>query len=192
MSRGSLLLLTLTMFAAINTGLAVVYVMNALAPVPVTNLASSSAGQSVFKFFVGASPALSTTSWVLVGGIWIWRGKVKSRWQSLGFDSGTFDLFMTMKGAETRFSLLGALLTPKDRLQLAEELGLDWKAIDYHINLFNKYGLVYEQQVTGRVKMYQLTTLGEMLLGLLRDLNREVGTNPAMNSLSPEAAKQLA
>jgi predicted transcriptional regulator len=99
---------------------------------------------------------------------------------------------MTMKGAETRLSLLGALLTPKDRLQLAQELGLDWKAIDYHINLFNRYGLVYEQQVSGRVKMYKLTSLGEMLLGLLRDLNAEIGRNPAMDSVATEPARKVA
>ena len=102
---------------------------------------------------------------------WVWRGKVKSRWESVGFDSGTFELFMRMKGAKTRSSLLDALSLPKDRLQLAHELGLDWKAVDYHIVRLNKYGLVQEDHAFGRVKLYRLTTLGEILLRLLKEFD---------------------
>ena len=130
--------------------------------------------RSAFQFLLGNSPALSATSWVLVGGVWIWRGRVKSRWEGLGFDSGIFDLFIKMKGAKTRLNLLDALSLPKDRLQLAQELGVDWKAIDYHIVLLNRYGLVHEDQAYGRVKMYRLTTLGESLLQLLKEFNRGV------------------
>ena len=143
---------------------------------------------SAFQFLLGNSPALSATSWALVGGVWIWRGRVKSRWEGLGFDSGTFDLFIKMKGAKTRLNLLDALAMPKDRLQLAQELGLDWKAIDYHIILLNKYGLVHEDQAYGRVKMYRLTTLGETLLQLLKEFNREIDNGAGSASTqSPKA-----
>ena len=104
----------------------------------------------------------------------VWRGKVRSRWESLGFDSGIFELFMRMKGAKTRLSLLDALVTPKDRMQLAQELGLDWKAIDYHIVRLNRYGLVHEDRAFGRVKLYQLTAWGETLLQLLKEFSREM------------------
>ena len=102
---------------------------------------------------------------------WIWRGRVKSRWESLGFDSEMFDLFVRMKGARTRSDLLYALSNPKDRLQLAQELGLDWSAVDYHVVLLNKHGLVKEDFAFGRVRMYRLTNLGESLLRLLGEFD---------------------
>ena len=102
---------------------------------------------------------------------WIWRGTVKSQWESLGFDSEMFRLFMRMKGARTRSNLLYALSSPKDRFQLAQELDLDWNAVDYHVVLLNKHGLVHEYSSSGRVKMYSLTTLGESLLRLLGELD---------------------
>jgi DNA-binding transcriptional ArsR family regulator len=83
---------------------------------------------------------------------------------------------MKMKGAKTRLNLLDALSRPKDRLQLAQELGLDWKAVDYHIVLLNRYGLVHEDQAFGNVKMYTLTKQGEVLLQLLKEFNREIVT----------------
>jgi DNA-binding transcriptional ArsR family regulator len=100
---------------------------------------------------------------------WVWRGKMRSRWENVGFDSGTFELFMTMKGAGTRLSLLDALSIPKDRMQLAQELGLDWKAVDYQMIRLNRCGLVQEDRAFGKVKLYRLTTLGGILLKLLRE-----------------------
>ena len=132
--------------------------------------------QTPLEFLLGNSPLFSTASWVMVGGVWIWRGKVKSRWESLGFDSGVFDLFMKMKGARTRLNLLEALAAPRDRLQLANDLGLDWKAVDYHIVTLSRLGLVHEDQAFGRVKIYRLTTLGEGLLRLLKEFNTDVAS----------------
>jgi DNA-binding transcriptional ArsR family regulator len=103
---------------------------------------------------------------------WIWRGTVRSRWESMGFDSQMFQLFMRMRGARTRSNLLNALSSPKDRLQLAQELGLDWSAVDYHVVLLNKHGLVKEDFAFGRVRMYRLTNLGESLLQLLGEFDR--------------------
>ncbi len=137
--------------------------------------------QPAFQFLLANSPVLSTASWALVGGVWIWRGRMKSRWESLGFDSGIFDLFIKMKGAKTRLNLLDALSRPKDRLQLAQELGLDWKAVDYHIVLLNRYGLVHEDHAFGNVRMYTLTRQGEVLLQLLKEFNKEIvrGAEPS-------------
>jgi len=99
----------------------------------------------------------------------VWRGKVRSRWESLGFDSGIFELFIRMKGAKTRLSILDALSVPKDRMRLARELGVDWRAVDYHIYRLSRCGLVQEDRAFGNVKLYGLTTSGEILLRLLRE-----------------------
>ena len=194
MSRGSLLLVVLLAVALVNTGLVAVDASGVFAAKPgtqstsgpsqtgygftagITSISSpgnSAPNHSVLQDWLGASPALATSSWILVAGVWVWRGRVKSRWESMGFDSDTFDLFMKMKGAKTRTNLLDSLSMPKDRLQLAQELGLDWKAVDYHILRLCKYGLVHEDQSSGRVRMYRLTTLGQTMLQLLKEFNNE-------------------
>ena len=99
---------------------------------------------------------------------WVWRGKLRSRWESLGFDSGIFEMFMSMKGAKTRLNLLLALSEPKDRMRLAQELGLDWRAVDYQVTRLARRGLVDEEHVVGKVKLFRVTKLGEALLGLLQ------------------------
>jgi hypothetical protein len=113
--------------------------------------------------------------------MWLWRGKVRSRWESLGFDSSTFEMFISMKGAKTRINLLLALSEPKDRMRLAQELGLDWKAVDYQVVRLAKCGLVDEDRAFGKVKLFRLTRLGEILLGLLkREFNMASGTRREM------------
>jgi hypothetical protein len=132
---------------------------------------TSSPLQSLLQFFVGRSLILAPTSWFFVGGMWIWRGRMKSKWTDLGFDSDVFGLFVKMKGAKTRIRLLDALSAPKDRLQLAQELGLDWKAVDRHIEILDKYGFVHEKVAYGKVRMFELTATGKLLLQLLEELN---------------------
>ncbi|MDA4123539.1 MAG: hypothetical protein OK456_10205, partial [Thaumarchaeota archaeon] len=131
------------------------------------------------KFFEGHSLILAPSSWVAVGGMWIWRGRMRSKWTGLGFDSEVFSLFVKMKGAKTRIRLLDALSIPKDRQQLAEELGLDWKSVDRHVMVLKKYGFLDEKLVYGRVRIYQLTPIGTSLLKLLEELTNEekVGAN---------------
>ena len=98
---------------------------------------------------------------------------MRAKWMNLGFDSDVFTLFVRMKGAKTRIRLLDALNVPKDRLQLAEELGLDWKSVDRHVAVMKKYGFLTDTLAYGRVKLYQLTPMGTSLLNLLRDLSKE-------------------
>lgn len=129
----------------------------------------------VLNFFGDHSLAFAPGSWILVGGLWIWRGRMKSRWEALGFDSEVFELFVRMRGGKTRVKLLNSLLIPKDRFQLANELGLDWKAVDRHMAMLDKFGFVHEQAAFGRVRIYELTTVGKMLLKLLQSLNEEEG-----------------
>jgi DNA-binding transcriptional ArsR family regulator len=128
---------------------------------------------TIAQFFEARSLVLAPTSWFFVGGMWIWRGRMKSKWTDLGFDSDVFGLFVKMKGAKTRIRLLDALSAPKDRLQLAQELGLDWKAVDRHIEILDKYGFVHETVAYGKVRMYALTSTGKLLLQLLDELNRQ-------------------
>ena len=127
----------------------------------------------VFQYFGEGSFALAPGSWIFVGGLWIWRGRMKSRWEALGFDSEVFELFVRMRGGKTRVKLLNSLMIPKDRFELAKELGLDWKAVDRHVMMLDKYGFVHEQKAYGRVRIYELTSVGKMLLQLLQNLNEE-------------------
>jgi DNA-binding transcriptional ArsR family regulator len=131
-------------------------------------------------------------SWTAVVGLWFWRGKVKSRWENLGFDSGIFDLFMRMKGAKTRFNLIDALSAPKDRLQLAKELHLDWKAVEFHVTRLNKLGIVSEERAYGKVKMYRLTSYGEDLLQLLKDVDKEFNNGAESRDSSASKKKEKA
>jgi predicted transcriptional regulator len=135
--------------------------------------------QTLAQFFEARSLVLAPTSWFFVGGMWIWRGRMKSKWTDLGFDSDVFGLFVRMKGAKTRIRLLDALSVPKDRLQLAQELGLDWKAVDRHIEILDKYGFVHEKVAYGKVRMFELTSNGKLLLQLLEELNRQPDSQPA-------------
>jgi len=82
---------------------------------------------------------------------------------------------MKMKGGATRIKVLNTLTTPKDRLQLAEELGVDWKTVDRHVQILNKYGFVREQAAYGTVRLYEVTPMGRMLLNLFDDLERTDG-----------------
>ena len=107
--------------------------------------------------------------------MWVWRGRVRARYSEMGFGSDVFELFMKMKGGATRIKVLNTLSTPKDRLQLAQELGIDWKAIDRHVQILNKYGFVSEQAAYGTVRLYQVTPMGKMLLDLFNDLERTDG-----------------
>ena len=88
-------------------------------------------------------------------------------WLKLGFDQDIFKLFVKMRGASTRLKLLQSLSSPKDRAQLAQDLGMDWKAVDRHVQLLEKYGFVKEKSMEGTAKFYELTPTGSTLLNLV-------------------------
>jgi len=134
-----------------------------------------SAGEGILAEAQKASLFLAPVSWVLLGGAWIWRGRVRSRYTEMGFGSDVFELFMKMKGGATRIKVLNTLSTPKDRLQLAEELGVDWKTVDRHVQILNRYGFVREQAAYGTVRLYEVTPIGKMLLNLFEDLEKTDG-----------------
>lgn len=192
LSRSRAVIVVLTGFAALNTILAAMYLLSSalqrqdvLIPGSAVTLSGSSTPEPIFLLFVAVrflsvhSLVLAPASWVLVGGVWVWRGRIRSRWEGLGFDSDVFRLFVKMRGGKTRLKLLTALLTPKDRYQLAKELNLDWRAVDQHLVILGRHGLISEENAYGRVKIYRLTQSGRSMLILLEDLE---DMKPAENS----------
>ena len=150
--------------------------------------APSAQGVGLLRDAQRVSLLLAPVSWVLLGGAWIWRGRVRSRYTEMGFGSDDFELFMKMKGGATRIKVLSTLSTPKDRLQLAEELGVDWKTVDRHVQILNRYGFVREQAAYGTVRIYEVTPMGKMLLNLFDDLERNDGPVPQQH---PRASQEL-
>jgi len=141
----------------------------------VTFGAGATSGESLLREVQAASLLLAPVCWIVLGGMWVWRGRVRARYSEMGFGSDVFELFMKMKGGATRIKVLNTLTTPKDRLQLAEELGVDWKTVDRHVQILNKYGFVREQAAYGTVRLYEVTPMGKMLLNLFEDLDRTDG-----------------
>ncbi|MDG7034934.1 MAG: helix-turn-helix transcriptional regulator [Nitrososphaerota archaeon] len=136
---------------------------------PPPGLPTSPILQAAAIFLGVHSLQFASGSWLCFGGFIIWRGRNRSRWATLGFDQNVFELFKRMKGATTRMRLLQNLQTPKDRHQLAKELGLEWRTVDWEIAVLRKYGLVQDQGSYGKIVMYQLTDHGMELLKLLRE-----------------------
>ena len=190
-----------TSFAVASTALLIVHLQTPAA-------ASMFAGAGVYPFYNGPAAALVQpmlglvftvedqsvilvpASWVIVGGLWFWRGRTKAAWTALGFDSEVFELFMRMKGGPTRERMMSSLSMPKDRLRLAQELGLDWKAVDHHIIVLCKYGFVHEQVAYGRVKMYELTDVGKVLLRLLKETQLDNAQTESTADVKPKPRLQ--
>lgn len=193
MSRLRSVLVGLVGFATVNTLFAAMHFLTPSAVTTVNQMSTSSGTAipwllipflTVIQFLSTHSLFLTPTSWLFVGGVWIWRGRVKSRWEGLGFDSDVFRLFMKMKGGKTRLRLLSTLVKPKDRFQLAQELGMDWRAIDQHIVTLSRHGLVSDEVAYGKVRMYQLTPSGKLMLELLQDIDADVGKTPRIRQLN--------
>ena len=144
-----------------------------------------SAGQNVLQDFFNESFAIAPASWAILCGMWIWRGKLRSRWNSLGFTQDSFDLLVKMKGGPTRVKLLNSLAAPKDRSQLAQEMGMDWKAVDRHVQLLLRYSFIKEEQAYGQVKLYTLTAEGERLLHLIQEMVKEEATSSTNRRSAP-------
>ena len=71
-----------------------------------------------------------------------------------------------MKGGMTRTMLLRSLLEPKNRLQLSQEFGIDWKAVDGHMAKLLRYGLAAEVMAVGTCRVYTITQKGRRALEL--------------------------
>lgn len=115
-----------------------------------------------------SAPVILPITWGAVAGTLIWRGKVRSQWHRQGYDYDMFRLVASMRGSATRVELLNAVVdTPKNKLQLAKELGVDWKTIDNHVEVLLKNGLVEERMVIGTSRYYGATRNANKMLSLL-------------------------
>jgi predicted transcriptional regulator len=63
-----------------------------------------------------------------------------------------------MGGSPVRVKLLNIVAgSARNSLQLANELDIDWKTIDNHIEILTRYGLVEEKMVVRNAKYYIVT-----------------------------------
>lgn len=88
-----------------------------------------------------------------------------------------------MKGSSNRVMLLRSLGQPKDRLQLARNLSLDWKTVDHHVRVLLENNLIQESIAYGNVRIYQLTTAGR---SVLKVLDGSIASNSRLVNLSTE------
>ena len=115
-------------------------------------------------------------SWVGFGAALIWRGRVRSVWGKSRFSYDTFRLLVKMRGAHTRLNLMRSLNPPKNKLQLATALGIDWKAVDRHVQVLKKNALIQVATTNGTATYYETTQKGKDLIALLEQLDAD---NPA-------------
>jgi predicted transcriptional regulator len=112
-------------------------------------------------------------SWVVFGAALIWRGHVRSVWGQSRFSYDTFRLLVKMRGGQTRLKLMRSLNPPKNKLQLATALEIDWKAVDRHVQVLQKNGLIQAASTSGTSTFYEITEKGRSLLQVLEQLNVE-------------------
>ncbi len=181
MSRYAVTFYILLAFAILNTLLLALQLLNIpVAPLPnFTNESepahpvSSSPITLPLSALQVHSIVLVPVSWGAVAGAWIWRGRTKSEWTRRGLDQNLFKLLLQMRGSTSRTAILKALLMPKDRLQLAKTLDLDWATIDYHIQVLIECELVREKTAHGNLVLYELTPLGDKLLNALDEMSKK-------------------
>jgi hypothetical protein len=124
-------------------------------------------GQQLASAIYGSSPYILPITWGAVAGTLIWRGRVRSAWSRQGYDYEMFRLVAKMRGGPTRVKLLNLIDTPKNKLQLAKELGVDWKTIDNHIATLTQNKLAEEKGIVGTARYYVITENGRRVLSLL-------------------------
>jgi len=78
-----------------------------------------------------------------------------------------------MRGAQTRLKLMHSLNSPKNKLQLATALRIDWKAVDKHVHVLEKNGLIHASSTSGTATFYEVTEKGKDLLQVLEQLGAE-------------------
>lgn len=119
---------------------------------------------AIFKSSLYVAPA----AWAAFLGALIWKGKLRSLWHQKGYDYDEFKLLVKMRGGETRVKVLRNLTTvPKSKLQIANELGMDWKSIDGHVRTLADHKLVKEALSFGTATYFVITDRGKEVLDLL-------------------------
>jgi predicted ArsR family transcriptional regulator len=93
---------------------------------------------------------------------------VRNEWLKNGVCCGAYEILVKMRGGPTRLRLLKLLAEPRNKLQMANELGIDWKAVDRHVERMLAYGLVKVIAVAGTCTVYSITEKGTRALALSR------------------------
>lgn len=62
------------------------------------------------------------------------------------------------------------LNSPKNKLQLATALGIDWKAVDKHVQVLEKNGLIHATSTNGTATFYEISDKGKNLMQVLEQL----------------------
>ena len=109
-------------------------------------------------------------SWIAFFAALIWRGQIRSVWSRSRFSYDTFRLLVRMRGAQTRLKLMHSLNAPKNKLQLATVLGIDWKAVDKHVQVLEEKGLIHATATSGTATFYEITDKGKRALEVLEEL----------------------
>jgi DNA-binding transcriptional ArsR family regulator len=145
---------------------------NSVLTTAVTSINGTSAGPqaSFFQAVAWQTPNLAAAGWGLVFITSLWYQRTISVWKKMGFSSDVFRLLMRTRGGPTRIRVLRSLIEPKNRLELARELGYDWNVIDRHIKILLEYGIIGESLAYGNVRLYKLTKTGKTLLRLIEEL----------------------
>ena len=124
------------------------------------------AAKAVYEY----APFTLPITWGAVAGTVIWRGRVRAQWSKQGYDYDMFKLVAKMRGSPTRQKLLEAVKSEqKNKLQLANELGVDWKTVDNHVEMLLEARLVEERNVIGTARYYSITENGVRVLTLLAE-----------------------
>ena len=100
------------------------------------------------------------------------RGKTRHRWTESGMCAGVYELLVQMRGGPTRTKLLGMLAEPRNKLQLANELGMDWKAVDRHVGRMLEFNLVQIAATAGTCTVYIATEKGRRALALASETHK--------------------
>ena len=131
-----------------------------LGPVPLT----------IAQILPEAYGYLALFSWTAFFGALIWRGHIRTVWSRSRFSYDTFRLLVRMRGAQTRLKLMHSLNEPRNKLQLATTLGIDWKAVDRHVQVLEEKGLIHTTMTSGTATFYEITDKGKRALEVLEEL----------------------
>jgi len=140
------------------------------------NICNGPAGSPFVLFSLySISASTAVAAWLLLGftGVVFWRSRsYRYVWKKAGFDRNVYNLMVKMRGGNSRLELLRHLESPKQRNELSQVTGIDWKEVDREVSLLQSYGLVSVYAETGSVKIFKLTEQGQLLLKLIGELNQ--------------------
>jgi len=66
-----------------------------------------------------------------------------------------------------------SLNEPKNKLQLATALGIEWKAVDRHVHMLERNGLIEATITSGTAVLDEITEKGKRLLDVLEELGAD-------------------